>query len=194
MSDQSPIGPDNTLTAADRPDAALTSGITTRSHPSRPPRLPRVVTDADGRTVLIDSYDETEFSALVRMYERFDPANRASGLPPVEEPHIRDWLDGVLGGASMLAWHRDEVVGHAMCVPDNDDGHELAVFVHGAYHNAGIGSELVRTCLAHLRTIGSRRVWLTVDRWNEPALHLYRKVGFTVDDAFHSELKMSYEF
>lgn len=158
-----------------------------------PPHLPRGFTDAADRDILLDTYEDDDFGALVGMYERFDPADRALGLPPLGESQIRSWLDGVLRGVSILAWHGDEPIGHAMFVPDGTDGHELAVFVRGAYHDAGIGSELVQTGLAYLRATGGQTVWLAVDRWNDPALHLYRKVGFTVDESFHSEVEMSYD-
>lgn len=155
--------------------------------------LPRLLSDDVGREIRLDTYDPDEFEAIVGLYRRFAPADRAQGLPPVEEGAIRTWLEGALDDVSVVAWHDDTPVGQAFFVPDGDGAHELAVFVHQTYQHAGIGSALVRTGLDRLRATGGTDVWLSVDQWNQPALQLYRNVGFTVDTSGHWELVMSRE-
>lgn len=183
--------PNDTMTTPNRSCSPAASDEATTVDPDGPPNLPHVFTDAADRAILVDRYDEDDVAALIEMYEAFDPIHRAQGLPPVGEPNIRDWLDGVLRGVSILAWHENDPIGHAMFIPDGNGGHELAVFVRGAYHDAGIGSTLLRTGLEYLRSTGGQRVWLAVSRGNDPARHLYQKLGFTVDDSCHLELEMS---
>lgn len=127
------------------------------------------------------------------MYTTFDPAQRAQGIPPVREASVESWLDAVLDGPSVLAWHGDRVVGHVLFVPDGEDGHELAIFVHQAYQAAGIGSALLAVGLDHARNEGVGHVWLTVSGGNTGARRLYERTGFTRDEVSGGALWMSRE-
>jgi ribosomal protein S18 acetylase RimI-like enzyme len=127
------------------------------------------------------------------MYLDFDPADRAQGIPPVKEEPIREWLDTILDDdcVNVVAKHEDTVAGHATLVPDNDGEHELAIFVLQAYQGAGIGTALVETLLGRGQAEGIDHVWLTVERWNEPAIALYEKVGFETSSAESFEVEMA---
>jgi GNAT superfamily N-acetyltransferase len=125
------------------------------------------------------------------MYVEFDPADRAQGIPPSEEERIRSWLDTLLTeGLNVLAWHGDDVVGHAVLMPDSE-GWELAIFVFQPYQGAGIGTQLIETLLGYGAAEGVDHVWLTVERWNRPAIALYESVGFEPSDAESFEMEMS---
>jgi len=140
------------------------------------PKPPRETTDDEGRTIAV--CHATDLEALVNLYVEFDPADRAQGIPPLGESSIREWLERitVADAVNLAAQHNGRVVGHAMLV--GDDEHELAIFVLQAYQNAGIGTELLRTTLGAAAEEGIKRVWLAVERWNDPAIALYRSVGF----------------
>jgi GNAT superfamily N-acetyltransferase len=159
------------------------------------PTPPATMVDGADREIEVRPYDDSEYDreAMVAMYEDFDPADRAQGVPPVGESRIRDWLDVLLadGGYNVLAWHGDRVVGHATLVSDGDSGFELAIFVHQEYQGAGIGTALVEHLLGHGAAQGVRRVWLTVERWNRAAMALYERVGFETTDAESFELEMA---
>ena len=133
-----------------------------------------------------------EFETLVEMYVAFDPADRAQGIPPARESGIREWLETVLdGGCDVLAWHENDCVGHATLVPDGENAYELAIFVTSEYQRAGIGSQLMEGLLGHGQTRGAAGVWLTVERWNDVAMALYRKFGFETSNTDGFELEMS---
>jgi ribosomal protein S18 acetylase RimI-like enzyme len=152
---------------------------------------PRSFLDREGREIDIRRYDG-DFEALVEMYARFDPEDRAQGIPPTGEDRIREWLEDLLSGEciNVVAYHGDPV-GHAMLVPDRHDASELAIFVLRAYQDAGIGTQLMKGLLAAGREAGIERVWLTVERWNNPAVALYRKVGFRTSDDGGFEIEMA---
>ena len=155
---------------------------------------PRVFADREGREIRVERYDgESEFDAVQAMYEAFDPADRAQGIPPVKSEAIEDWLEVILADecVNVLAWDGSDVVGHATLVPDGEGAYELAIFVLAAYQDAGIGTGLVEALLGAGRESGIDRVWLTVERWNSPAVALYRKVGFEASDSGSFELEMS---
>ncbi|ERH11448.1 MAG: acetyltransferase [halophilic archaeon J07HB67] len=164
----------------------------TAAGPYEPP--PRRVTDREGREIELRVFaaDDTEFEAAVAMYEGFDAADRAQGIPPSDEHRIREWLDTITGDDchNVFAWDGGTVAGHATLVPD-DDAHELAIFVDQAYQGAGVGTVLIRALLGHGARVGIERVWLTVERWNRAAVALYEKVGFETASAESFELEMA---
>ncbi|WP_254823238.1 GNAT family N-acetyltransferase [Haloglomus halophilum] len=161
--------------------------------PYEPP--PRTFTDRADRELTVRVYGEgpgDDLEALVEMYEGYDPEDRAQGIPPAGEERIRSWLDTITDDDcyNVVAWHDDWPAGHATLVPDRGGAYELAIFVDSDYQNAGIGTQLIEGLLGHGHDIGIERVWLTVERWNEPAISLYHKVGFerTGDGSFELEM------
>jgi ribosomal protein S18 acetylase RimI-like enzyme len=150
-------------------------------------------TDRESREIEVRVYGDDHFEALVEMYDTFDPADRAQGLPPARESRIRGWLDTILGeGQDVVALEGDRVVGHATLVPDEDgETVELAIFVHHDYQSAGIGSKLIRGLLGHGQREGVEKVWLTVERWNHAGIALYESVGFETSSAENFELEMT---
>ncbi|APE96151.1 GNAT family N-acetyltransferase [Halodesulfurarchaeum formicicum] len=170
--------------------------MTDRRYPDAPagpfPTPPQTWTDEDGRPIEIEVC-QGDRAALLEMYADFDPAERAQGIPPVGESAIRDWLDHLLceNCYNVIAEHEDRIVGHATLVGDGNGAYELAIFVHQDYQGAGIGTTLLEALLGHAAADGVEYVWLTVERWNKPAIRLYRKVGFEGTGAEDFEREMS---
>ncbi|MFP9190824.1 GNAT family N-acetyltransferase [Natronosalvus vescus] len=155
-------------------------------------------TDTKGRES--DGTDPLE--ALTEMYAQFDPADRAQGIPPTGRDRIRQWLKPLLeNGINVVGSHDGEIIGHATLVPDTDEPSavedpgsvewELAIFVLQAYQRGGIGTQLLELLLGHAATVGVDHVWLTVERWNGPAIALYERVGFELCGAESFEQEMS---
>ena len=180
----------------------------TRTYPDEPsgpfPAPPTTFEDKEGRTIEIEGLGAFEGDALdgvVEMYVEFDPQDRAQGIPPTGEERIRNWLEAIAeASVNVVARHGDDVVGHAVLVPDADDPSsienrsdvewELAIFVLQEYQRAGIGTQLLEGLLGHAAELGIERVWLTVERWNNPAIALYERVGFeaTGTESFEQEM------
>lgn len=156
------------------------------------PRPPFEYEDDEGRTVSIEVFDGDR-EALVAMYEDFDPADRAQGIPPVDEERIRNWLDHLLceDCYNVVAVHDGRIVGHATLVGDDEGTYELAIFIQQEFQGVGIGTQLLEALLGYGGEQGIDRVWLTVERWNRPAINLYKKVGFETADAQNFENEMS---
>ncbi len=155
------------------------------------PTPPRQATDAQGRMIDLRR-GEGKTEALVEMYLDFHPEDRAQGIPPTDESGIREWLDIVSSsGLDVIAWHEDRAVGHVMLVSDEDEAYELAIFVLQPYQGATIGTELLRTVLGAAAAEGIERVWLSVERWNTPAISLYKKIGFETTGSERFEKMMA---
>ena len=155
------------------------------------PPPPREFVDREDRPVTVRTADD-DYEALVEMYVAFDPEDRAQGIPPSREDDIREWLDAVAGTdcPTVVAVVDGGLVGHAMLVPDRNGAYELAIFVLQAYQSAGIGTELLRTLLGLAQEEEITHVWLTVERWNDPAVRLYHSVGFETTEESGLELEM----
>ncbi|WP_248898006.1 GNAT family N-acetyltransferase [Haloplanus halobius] len=170
-----------------------------KTYPNEPadefPSPPQTFEDREGRTITVRRYDDAaDRDALAAMYEAFDPADRAQGIPPTDPERIADWLGSITGPetVNVVAEHEDAVVGHATLVPDEPEGTaELAIFVLQDYQHAGIGTHLLETLLGAGQDECVERVWLTVERWNDAAIRLYEKVGFRTSDAESFEHEMT---
>ena len=154
------------------------------------PSPPRSVLDGKTREICLRRLRTDD--RLFEMYAEFSPEDRAQGIPPTSETAIRSWLEELCRPEclNLVAVH-DILVGHATLVPDGDGGFELAIFVRRAYQYAGVGTALLETTLGAARQAGIDRIWLTVERWNDPALALYERVGFKTVDTEQFELTMA---
>ncbi|WP_306053967.1 GNAT family N-acetyltransferase [Natronococcus wangiae] len=167
------------------------------------PSPPTTAEDQERRAIEIRAVDgfEEALEDTVEMYVEFDPTDRAQGIPPTGEGRIRNWLETISeNSVNVVARHGENVVGHAVLVPDVDDPSavedgdeiewELAIFVLQAYQRAGIGTMLLNHLLGHASDRDIEHVWLTVERWNAPAIALYERVGFeqTGTESFEQEM------
>lgn len=155
------------------------------------PTPPTTFEDREDRTVTIEDALEHQ-TGLETMYETFDPAQRAQGIPPSDPDRIGPWIATILeDGIHLVAVVDGQPVGHAMLVPDGDQAYELAIFVHQDNQGAGIGRQLLEHLLGAGEAAGIERVWLTVERWNAPAMGLYQSVGFETVRADRFDLEMA---
>lgn len=86
--------------------------------------------------------------------------------------------------ASAVAIRHDQIVGAVLTVKEApwDDTPKgpfiIELFVDREHRRRGIGRLLIRRCLGALRQAGAASVGLRVVSDNEPALRLYRSMGF----------------
>ncbi|GGL35175.1 GNAT family N-acetyltransferase [Halarchaeum grantii] len=146
--------------------------------------------DADGERVTIDTATASDAAALRAMYGRFDPTDRAQGLPPARREERNEWVDTLLAGRSVVARRDGRTVGHAALL-ESGDGHELAVFVAPDARGVGVGTGLLRGLLGAHRSAGGGRVWLAVEPSNRCARALYRRFGFDVAERGRFEITMT---
>lgn len=137
------------------------------------------ITDAEGRTYRVRRYAPSDRGALQAMYEAFEPKRVAQGLPPADAEGVARWLERVLPRGEHVVVDSDgRIVGHAMLIPMEDGGAELANFLCRSVRGRGVGTALNRVVLALAREAGYRRVWLSVEPWNRAAVRSYLKAGF----------------
>ncbi len=146
---------------------------------------------------LVNRIGDDIMEELVEMYLEFAPEDRAQGIPPGREPAIRRWLDGMLSGINLAARAAEQdgspnsVRGHVLLVRAEDEVWELGIFVLRAVQGLGLGTSLLTALLGLCQQKDIRKIWLTVERWNKPAINLYRKVGFQTLNSQQMELEMA---
>jgi len=175
---------------------SIIEGVRTLAARFRPRRIeptapPLTITDDRGRTVELRAYRESDLDALVGMYDDFDPAQRAQGVPPLTVDGIRSWLSEILAGPDVVALSDGRVVGHVSFVPDGTGRHELSIFVHQAYQRAGIGSRLLACGLGQARAAGVEYVWLSVEKDKRHQQRFYSRAGFSVTNPLGMTHRMS---
>ena len=75
--------------------------------------------------------------------------------------------------------HGQDVVGTCALLKVDDTTFELAkMTVTDAARGAGIGRKLAKDVLAKARALGAQRVYLESNTVLEPAIRLYRELGF----------------
>jgi GNAT superfamily N-acetyltransferase/DNA-binding MarR family transcriptional regulator len=83
------------------------------------------------------------------------------------------------GGFIVMALREGRAVGTCAMLKRPDDSYELAkMAVTPAEYGKGIGELLARAALARARQRGAQRVYLESNSRLEPAIYLYRKLGF----------------
>jgi RimJ/RimL family protein N-acetyltransferase len=142
--------------------------------------LPRSFTSRSGEPVRLGLLANDAHERLVGMYLAFQPRNSFQGLPPIRDEVCVRWVRQMIDtGINLVAEsHRGETVGHAAIFPVNRQKCEMLVVVCPGCQNAGIGTELVRSCVASAAELGFERIWLPVDATNVRARRVYEKCGF----------------
>jgi RimJ/RimL family protein N-acetyltransferase len=135
-----------------------------------------------------------DLPGLRLMYEDFSPKGGFQGVPPVGRKACREWIGNLmLRGFGFLALRGDRVIGHLVIIPDpvRMEG-EYLIFVDRNERNRGVGTCLTRSAVRHAEEMGLRGLWLTVGKYNFPAIALYLKFGFRFGDGdrFESERTM----
>ncbi|HVG28016.1 MAG TPA: GNAT family N-acetyltransferase [Acidobacteriaceae bacterium] len=134
---------------------------------------------ASGTAVSIREFrrgDEAAFRQLneewIARYFRLEPKDEETFADPwgmVVEP----------GGRILLATDGERAVGCCALVAMGDGEFEVAkMAVTAAFQGRGVGRLLLERTVAEARAMGVRRLYLETNHRLEPAIRLYRAVGF----------------
>jgi N-acetylglutamate synthase-like GNAT family acetyltransferase len=96
------------------------------------------------------------------------------------------------GGFIFFAKLEEEIVGTFALIKESDTVYELSkMAVDEKYQGKKIGNAMLEYCIAKAKELGAVKVILFSNTILEPAIHLYRKYGFTEVPVGNSEYKRS---
>jgi CBS domain-containing protein/RimJ/RimL family protein N-acetyltransferase len=117
---------------------------------------------------------------LTRMYLAYQPRGKFSGLPPVADKACIKWVKDItetsIGLMAMSFEHT--VIGHAALFPIRDGVCELLIVVMPQKQHNGIGTQLLHSLIQMGYEVGFSQIWLSVEKSNFVAIHLYNRCGF----------------
>lgn len=142
--------------------------------------LPAHLHDKEGRVFTVRALVPADRPALEAFYDAFDPKRAAQGLPPAGQARVARWLDQVTAKGTHLAVERGgHLVGHAMLLPtERPEVQEYAIFLAREVRGQGVGTQVNRLTVELARAMDVRRLWLSVEPHNRPAVRSYEKAGF----------------
>ena len=94
------------------------------------------------------------------------------------EPFLDLWYKSI---QAYFVYHNDEMVG-ILDVDPPKSGHINNIGVAPSHRGKGFGAEMLRFCLKLFKEAGAEKASLGVITTNKPAIHLYEKLGFSVDE------------
>ena len=97
-------------------------------------------------------------------------------------------------GYTYLAVREDgELCGYIGIKPEDDDRLFLSKFyLHKNYRGRGIATAMMNYIFDEARKIGKKRVYLTVNKHNDHAIDVYKKIGFVVTDTAVTDIGGGY--
>ena len=118
------------------------------------------------------SYFESLNRAWIEKYFKMEPRDEYILTNP-DEAILKK------GGAILVAIHEDFVAGVVALVKVNDDTYEFSKMgVHENFRRKGIAEALSRAAFQKVRSLKGRKIILFSNTKLEPAIQLYRKLGF----------------
>jgi mycothiol synthase len=129
--------------------------------------------------VAIRSFEPDDVDAIVRVNGRAfasHPEQGAMDRADFEQRASSDWFDPA---GLFVALRDDDVVGFHWTKAEHGIGEVYVVGVDPSEQGSGLGTALTARGLRHLHESGIRTVDLYVEGDNDPALAVYRRLGFT---------------
>ena len=121
-----------------------------------------------------------EVDDLLRLWREAGPPHKPRGRDSPESlrRQMEEFPWGFIG-----AYDGDRLVGAVIATFDGRKGWINRLAVHPEYRRRGIASTLVREAERVLRERGARVISALIERWNQPSLNLFRKLGYQVAES-----------
>lgn len=151
--------------------------------------------DKLGRPFALGQCPKKQLDSVLKMYDAYDPIPASQGLPPEDSKTRACWVDNLMRqGTCYAIWEGDSIVAHAVLLIEEikNDG-EFLIFVSRGYRNRGLGTLVTKAAISHAKELKLNRLWLEVETFNFPAIHLYQKMGFKFCGGFTCERQMTLE-
>jgi len=155
-------------------------------------------TTKNGLKVVFRPEQPTDTEMLWVMFSTLSKKSASNILPPFPRDRIESWTteidyDNVLAVVAVLTEKEDHkrIIGTTSLRFNSQKAlkhkAELGLTIHDDYQNRGIGTALLKHIINVAKTKKLKKIHLNVSAENDRAIHLYKKVGFTVEGTLHTE-------
>ncbi len=129
---------------------------------------------------MVRAFEPRFLPGLTRMYLSFTPRGSIDGLPPLDDRQCSAWVTRITtGSASLISLFFDgRIIGHAVLLPMRKNMCEVFLVIAPSFQKSGIGTHMMHAIIQLGFEMGYAKIWLSVDKTNFPALHLYYRCGF----------------
>jgi len=135
----------------------------------------------DGRIVMIRPLQLGDKEAVVQFYAGLSPEALRWALPPYDRPRVERFFSNPEQLIGIIGLAEERVVGHLHIFRyPSRMSHlgDLIIYLNQDFHNAGLGTAMMKAGLELAKDRGLHRIQLTVINGNKNAVHVYEKVGF----------------
>jgi ribosomal protein S18 acetylase RimI-like enzyme len=113
-------------------------------------------------------------------------ALKVHGLDASLRPGLSEIIGAIQPEAGLfVVEHDEEPLATAICVHDGDLAGLFEIATDAAWRGRGHARRIVLSSLKWARLRGAREAWLQVEADNEPAIGLYRSIGFSEIYRYH---------
>jgi RimJ/RimL family protein N-acetyltransferase len=139
----------------------------------------------DGREVTTRLLTEKDKDGLLQMFSSMSGEALRWSMAPYTGEVIERWINSIPNLISLVAEHGKRIVGYTQIYkfshPRRKGIGEQLIYLHQDFHNVGLGTAMMEKLLQLAKKEGMHKIELSVVAENETAIHLYRKLGFTVE-------------
>jgi ribosomal protein S18 acetylase RimI-like enzyme len=127
--------------------------------------------------------DQIPLRDLVRF---INAAMHVHALDPAIRPGLTEIVSSIEPEAGLFVVEQeDRPVATAICVHDGDLAGLFEIATARGEHGKGFGRRIVLAALKWARLRGAKQAWLQVEADNQPAIRLYRSLGFSEIYRYH---------
>jgi RimJ/RimL family protein N-acetyltransferase len=136
----------------------------------------------DGREVNIRPVTPDDKGGLFALFSSMSEEALRWSMAPYTLDRIQRWIESLPNLIFIAAMHGSRIVGQAtvnkFTHPRRRGVAEFGIYLHQDYHNVGLGTAMTKILLRQAGEQGIHKVNLETVADNEPARHLFRKLGF----------------
>lgn len=156
----------------------------------------RIIHPTSVQTLNISGLSEESNTVLKTEYEFSEDWFRAyaefNRMSPEKQIVYRRILNSMVPAGFYATFVLEEqIIGCGLAVLEGDYMGLFDITVAEDHRNSGYGRQLMREMLRNGRTLGAKEAYLQVMLDNEPALHLYKKLGFAERYRYHYRVLVS---
>lgn len=101
---------------------------------------------------------------------------------------VMNYFFSFLSSFGIGYFYKENLIAFILC----NGNHIVTLDVHPDHRRKGLGENLLNYAISLIKKKGHKKVYLEVDKDNYPALKLYKKLNFKIEEEFRQKDKFRY--